>query len=175
MAVRPKTATWLSRCLLSVALLFGIVLMHALGHPAGHVTTDSRASYAEHVTTDSRASYAEHVTTDSRASYAEHVTTGSRASRAGHVMAAAPAEHRAAAPAPHSTHPAPAHGAGAAAVCLAVLGVGIGVALLARALGRRTSGRDLPPPTARLAYALRAIPPPAPPGSLLTRLSLSRI
>ncbi|MBB4980668.1 DUF6153 family protein [Streptomyces nymphaeiformis] len=139
MAVRPKTATRLGRCLLSVALLFGIVLMHALGHPGEHATTDSRVSHADH------------------------------------VMAAAPAEHRAAAPTPHSTRPAPAHGAGAAAVCLAVLGVGIGVALLTRALGRRTPGRDLPPPTARLAYALRAIPPPAPPGSLLTRLSLLRI
>ncbi|MEV6329178.1 hypothetical protein [Streptomyces sp. NPDC051909] len=138
MAAHRKAAPWVGRCLLAVALLFGVVLMHALGHPGEHSV---------------------------------------------HAMAAPPAAPLAAPSAeppggaarpPHSTHPAPAHGAGAVAVCLAVLGAGIGALLLKGAARRRLFTLDVPPPTARLAYALRAIPPPAPPGSLLTLLSLSR-
>ncbi|MFI9624599.1 DUF6153 family protein [Streptomyces sp. NPDC052042] len=142
MAVCRKPATWLSRCLLAVALLFGIVLMHALGHPEEHAVPKLSGG---------------------------HITTSSHAS-------ATPAHQPVVAEPHHTTDPSPAHGAGATtAVCLAVLGAGVGALLVARAaLGRpvRTAG---PPVTQWFAYALRAIPPPEPPGSLLSRLSLLRI
>lgn len=64
------------------------------------------------------------------------------------------AERAAAVGSVHSTHPAPAHGAGVAAMCLAVLGAGTGLLLLARAARRRPPLRDVPPATARTAYAL---------------------
>ncbi|WP_240134754.1 DUF6153 family protein [Streptomyces sp. MUM 178J] len=141
MARRQKTATWLSRCVLAVALLFGIVLMHALAHPGEH-TAPSPA--------------------------------GGHASAASHAPAASTAQV-AVAESHHATHPTPAHGVGAAAVCLAVLAVGVGVLLLARGALRRMPVGDVLPAIGRLAHALRAIPPPGPPGSLLTRLSLLRI
>ncbi|WP_369142693.1 hypothetical protein [Streptomyces sp. R44] len=91
----------------------------------------------------------------------------------GHVSAAS--EEHTGAHAGHAKQPAPAHGAaGAAAVCLAVLGAGIGLLLSVRGVLVRRRGAGAPPP-ARIAHALWAIPPPTPPGSLLTRLSLLRI
>ncbi|AJF68945.1 DUF6153 family protein [Streptomyces vietnamensis] len=97
-----------------------------------------------------------------------HTTAGSHASAPAVEQAAAADDHGA-------SHPAPAHGAGVAALCLAVLGAGIGLLLLWRAARRRLPLGDVSRATERLAYALRAIPPPAPPGSLLARLSLLRI
>ncbi|MCX2180571.1 hypothetical protein KV205_08540 [Streptomyces sp. SKN60] len=135
MTARRSTAPWVGRCLLAVALLFGVVLMHALGHPGEHSGPGPAEQHATHMTAERSSSVA---------------------------------------PSSHSTHPAPAHGAEAAAVCLAVLGAGIGALLLKGAARRRPFTLDVPPPSTRLAYALRAIPPPAPPGSLLTLLSLSR-
>ncbi|MEU4062646.1 DUF6153 family protein [Streptomyces wedmorensis] len=87
--------------------------------------------------------------------------------------AAAAVEH-AVVDAGHAMAPDPAHGAGVAAVCLAVLGAGIGVLLVVRgALVHRR--RAAAPSVARIAHALRAIPPPESPDSLLNRLSLLRI
>ncbi|MGW2108596.1 DUF6153 family protein [Streptomyces sp. NPDC001948] len=80
----------------------------------------------------------------------------------------------------HATHPdpAPTHGVGFAGVCLAVLGAGAGIVLAVRGAlvrrGRRRAAGELPT-AVRLAHALCAIPPPEPPRSLLTRLSLLRI
>ncbi|MER6500489.1 DUF6153 family protein [Streptomyces sp. NPDC001455] len=142
MTARRKPATWLGRCVLAVALLFGIVLMHALGHPGEHAVTKLSDG---------------HITT------ASHVSDG-------------PAHRPAVAEPLRTTDPAPAHGAGVTTtVCLAVLGAGIGALLVARAvLGgpTRAVGTAV---TRRFGYALLAIPPPAPPGSLLSRLSLLRI
>ncbi|MDV9187435.1 DUF6153 family protein [Streptomyces sp. SR27] len=137
MAACRKTATWLSRFLLAVALLFGIVLMHALGHPGEHTTPGPGGT---------------------------HVMAGAHEPAPDTGVESARPDHR-----------APAHGAGVAAVCLAVLGAGAGVILLARAARRRLPVRDVPPATALPVYALWAIPPPAPYGSLLTRLSLLRV
>lgn len=145
MPARRRTAAWASRCLLAVALLFGVVLMHALGHPAEHAAPSPAGTHATHTT---------HAAPRTAASSPEHASTAQGS---------------------HATHHAPAHGAGATAVCLAVLGAGVGVILLKRAAGRHLPAPDVPSPTARPTYALRAIPPPAPPGSLLTHLSLSRI
>ncbi|MEU3652989.1 DUF6153 family protein [Streptomyces sp. NPDC032161] len=142
MTARRRPATWLGRCVLAVALLFGIVLMHALGHPGEHAVTKLSDG---------------HITT------ASHVSAG-------------PAHRPVVAEPLRTTDPAPAHGAGVTtAVCLAVLGAGIGALLVARAvLGRpaRAVGTAV---TRRFGNALLAIPPPAPPGSLLSRLSLLRI
>ncbi|MFB9556918.1 DUF6153 family protein [Streptomyces roseoviridis] len=97
----------------------------------------------------------------------KHMTTTT------HAVAAV--EH-VAADAVHASHPDPAHGAGVAAACVAVLGAGIGLLLVVRrALARGCRGAEALLPAVRLAHALRAIPPPAPPRSLLTRLSLLRI
>ncbi len=139
-ATRQKTATWPGRCVLAVALLFGIVFMHALGHSDEHRAVGVTA----------------------------HTTAGAHASAPAVEQAAVADDHDA-------SHPAPAHGAGAAALCLAVLGAGTGLLLLWRAARRRLPLGDASRVTGRLAYALRAIPPPAPPGSLLSRLSLLRI
>ncbi|WP_374115708.1 DUF6153 family protein [Streptomyces sp. NK15101] len=140
MAMRRETATWLGRCVLAVALLFGIVFMHALGHSGEHRAVGTTV----------------------------HTTAGSHASASMVEQAAAADDHDA-------SHPAPAHGAGVAALCLAVLGAGTGLLLLWRAARRRLPLGHVPRATERLAHALRAIPPPVPPGSLLTRLSLLRI
>lgn len=139
MAGRSRAATWWGRCVLAVALLMGVVLMHVLGHPGEHAAPTH--SSGNHLATSAHSAVvAEHVVAD----------------------------------AVHATHPEPAHGAGVAAVCLAVLGAGIGLLLAVRgALGRRWRGAVLS--AVRLASALRAIPPPLPPRSLLTRLSLLRI
>ncbi|MEU3216009.1 hypothetical protein [Streptomyces sp. NPDC006971] len=164
MTARRKPATWLGRCVLAVALLFGIVLMHALGHPGEHAVTKLSDG---HITTASHVS-AGHVTTASHVSDG-HITTASHVS-------AGPAHRPAVAEPLRTTDPAPAHGAGVTTtVCLAVLGAGIGALLVARAvLGgpARAVGTAV---TRRFGYALLAIPPPAPPGSLLSRLSLLRI
>ncbi|MFF3732971.1 DUF6153 family protein [Streptomyces sp. NPDC002476] len=137
-----KPATWLGRCVLAVALLFGIVLMHGLGHPGEHAVTKLSGG---------------HITT------ASHVSAG-------------PAHHPAVAEPLRTTDPAPAHGAGVTTtVCLAVLGAGIGALLVARAVLGRPARRTGTAVTRRFGYALLAIPPPAPPGSLLSRLSLLRI
>ncbi|MFF3629236.1 hypothetical protein [Streptomyces sp. NPDC002164] len=153
MTARRKPATWLGRCVLAVALLFGIVLMHALGHPGEHAVTKLSDG---HITTTSHVSDG-HITT------ASHVSDG-------------PAHRPAVAELLRTTDPAPAHGAGVTTtVCLAVLGAGIGALLVARAVlggAARAVGTAV---TRRFGYALLAIPPPAPPGSLLSRLSLLRI
>ncbi|MEU9847292.1 hypothetical protein [Streptomyces sp. NPDC047985] len=152
MAACRKPATWLGRCVLAVALLFGIVMMHALGHPGEHAVAKLSDG---------------HITTASHAS-----ATPAQASHASAVPA-----HRPVAAGPfRTTDPAPAHGAGVTTtVCLAVLGAGIGALLLARAVPGRPARAVGPPATRRFAYALLAIPPPGPPGSLLSRLSSLRI
>ncbi|MET8747746.1 hypothetical protein [Streptomyces sp. NPDC004728] len=101
---------------------------------------------------------------------AAHASGGHVAAAMDHVVAGAG----------HATHPdpAPAHGVGFTGVCLAVLGAGVGIVLAVRGAlvrrGRRCAAGE-PPTAVRLAYALCVIPPPEPPRSLLTRLSLLRI
>ncbi|MFF0427158.1 hypothetical protein ACFYUJ_22430 [Streptomyces sp. NPDC004520] len=141
---RPRAATWWGRFVLATALLVGIVLMHALGHPGEHAD-------------------------------AAHVPGGRTAvahASGGHMVAAR--EH-VAADADHARAPAPAHGAGVGAVCLAVLGAGVGILLAVRGALVHRRRRTAAPWATRLAHALRAIPPPGAPGSLLTRLSSLRI
>ncbi|WP_432247476.1 hypothetical protein ACRAR1_05480 [Streptomyces sanyensis] len=87
---------------------------------------------------------------------------------------AVPGEWNASSGSLHQAGTVPVHGSDGAAVCLAVLGAGLGVLLLMGAAHRRPSTGDLAAASPRLAHALRAHPPPAPPGSLLTRLSSLR-
>ncbi|WP_335932234.1 hypothetical protein [Streptomyces sp. PTD5-9] len=143
MTVRRRPVPRPSRCLLAVALLFGIVLMHGLGHPGEHAVPE---------------------------------LSGGHAAMAPHASDA-PMEQPVTAEPPHRTAPpAPAHGAGVTTLCLAVLGAGIGLLLAVRAGPGRSARAGAPPPAAsRLTYALRPNPPPAAPGSLLTRLSSLRI
>ncbi|MFI8828247.1 hypothetical protein [Streptomyces sp. NPDC053431] len=107
---------------------------------------------------------------------AEHRAVVAAAATASWSHASVPAAEQAAvAEEHHTSHPAPAHGAGAVVLCLAVLGAGVRLLLLWRAARRRLPPGDVSRATGPVAYALRAIPPPTPPGSLLTRLSLLRI
>ena len=158
MAARRKSAPRPSRCLLAVALLFGIVLMHGLGHPGEHAAPALPGVHA------------------AMASQTPATSTASHASAASHVQAASAGGTVTAEPPHHSAPPAPAHGAGVTTLCLAVLGAGIALLLVTRGVLGRLARRAAAPPTAHwFAYALRAIPPPSSPGSLLTRLSLLRI
>ncbi|MGW8764141.1 hypothetical protein ACWGN5_16720 [Streptomyces sp. NPDC055815] len=176
---RPRAATWWSRPVLAAVLLVGLVLMHVLGHPgertaAAHASGGSVSAAAE-----------EHLGAHADDASPRAGAHGSQVTqRAG--AHAFPAEQRPGAHAFHATQragshpgraesPAPVHGVGVAAVCLAVLGAGVGLLLsVRRALVRRR--REAGTPSAgRIAHALWAIPPPASPGSLLTRLSLLRI
>ncbi|WP_435600903.1 hypothetical protein [Streptomyces sp. C10-9-1] len=74
----------------------------------------------------------------------------------------------------HQAQTVPVHGSDGAAMCLGVLGAGLGALLLTGAAHCRPSTGDQAAASPRLAHALRAHPPPAPPGSLLTRLSSLR-
>ncbi|MFJ7070584.1 DUF6153 family protein [Streptomyces sp. NPDC101115] len=151
MAVRQEIGARLGRGTLAVALLFGIVLMHGLGHPGENGPPGQTEAGAHAV--------APHHAADATAAVSTAVSTVE--ARVGEGLR--PAE------------PAPAHGAGAVAVCLAVLGAGAGVLLLAAAARGRLAAGDAVAVREGLAYALRGIPPPAPSGSVLTRLSSLRI
>ncbi|WP_406864430.1 hypothetical protein ABZO31_29890 [Streptomyces sp. HUAS MG47] len=154
MEARQETATWLSRWVLVVALLSGLVLAYGLGHvceraaPAlagGHTAAMSHEGPSVH----------------------DHASAHDHAS----VL---PVDHRSAGEQGHQATPAPPeplHGVGIAVVCLALIGVGVPLLLLARAPLRRLRVHG-PETVERLVHECRAF---SPPGSLLTRLSLLRI
>jgi hypothetical protein len=152
--VANERSAWGGRLLLFAALLFGIVTMHTLGHPAeehgsGHGSAGTAAS-----------------TTVTAPRTAGMTDTTAMA----HDMAAPPPGSGTAVSSPDGT----SHGMDPMSVCLAVLGAW-GVALLGAWLVLcRTAAPDL----ARLVRGalLRALwPQPPPPRTVLARLSVLRI
>ncbi|GAU65711.1 Syd protein [Streptomyces sp. NBRC 110611] len=139
------------RLLLFTALLFGIVTMHTLGHPAEH----SAPSMADGGLGTAASAPAHHAA-------AASVTDVS--------VTDAP---RADGDAPRAHHPAPLGGMDPMSVCLAVLGAATLALLFCGVLARRPA--DVPATVlARLPHALRPIPPP-PRGTLLAQLSVLRV
>ncbi|MGG7575970.1 DUF6153 family protein [Streptomyces sirii] len=140
-----RFTAWCGRLLLFSALLFGIVAMHSLGHPAEH-----RTPQASDTTAMAAAAPAHH--------------------HAAEPAAGAPQADR---PDPGAHHPTPLGGMNPMSVCLAVLGAGFLVLLLGGAFVRGPA--DVPATAlARLPHALRPIPPPRR-RTLLAQLSVLRI
>ncbi|MFF4607246.1 hypothetical protein ACFY12_31490 [Streptomyces sp. NPDC001339] len=153
------------RLLLFTALLFGIVTMHTLGHPAEHSAppmADSSAGTA--------ASAPAHHAMAPVADAAVGDTPVGDAPVADVLVADVP---RADQDAHRAHHPAPLGGMDPMSVCLAVLGAATLVLLFWGVLARRPT--DAPATVlARLPHALRPIPPP-PRGTLLAQLSVLRV
>ncbi len=140
-----RFTAWCGRLLLFSALLFGIVTMHSLGHPAEH-----RAPQASDTTVMAASAAAHHHA-------AKSATGAPQADRPDHG----------------AHHPAPHGGTDPMSVCLAVLGSGFLVLLLGGALVRGPADVPATAP-ARLRHALRPIPPPRR-RTLLAQLSVLRI
>ncbi|MFJ4967610.1 hypothetical protein [Streptomyces sp. NPDC088755] len=139
--------------LLLAAVLFGIVTMHTVGHPAEHEAADAHPAAVP--ATDARPTIAP--VADAHPPAAARST----APDAGHPSHGSPDD-------------APMSGMDPLSVCLAVLGAW-GLALVGgRLLGLRADGRPLGTPVgAGLARALRPNPPP--PLSVLAAVSVLRI
>ncbi|RPK86010.1 MULTISPECIES: hypothetical protein [Streptomyces] len=143
------------RLMLFAALLFGIVTMHTVGHPAEHGGSSSLPAMTEH---------------------------GGRAPGVVHAPASAPAPGGSGVQQHTSSHDSPASGAPVSgmsgmdplSVCLAVLSVW-GLALVGSwLLGLRADGRPLGTPAgAGLLRVLRPVPPPRMP--VLASTSVLRI
>ncbi len=137
--------------MLFAALLFGIVTMHTVGHPAEHSGSAGMSAGM---------------------SAASASTSSASSSASTSASPDAMGEH----PAPHGSPgaDAPMSGMDPLSVCLAVLGVW-GLALVGSwLLGRRADGRPLGTPVGSgLPHALRPNPPP--PISVLASVSVLRI
>ncbi|MFE6052926.1 hypothetical protein ACFQ6N_19390 [Kitasatospora sp. NPDC056446] len=155
---------WVPRLLLLVALLFGVVTMHTLGHPVGG-HGDSHGS--GHEGSSSRV-------------VAVQPPPGHHGMPAGQVRAE-PVRAASAGPTfadltsvdPVSAVPVSADGMDPMAVCLAVL-VGWTLLLLVAGPLLRRSGDAAAEVRARLLRAVRALPPPGGGRILLNRLSVLR-
>ncbi|MET9770253.1 hypothetical protein [Streptomyces sp. NPDC006415] len=146
---RIRSVTY-GQLMLFAALLFGIVTMHTVGHPAEHSGPAGVSS----------------------ASTSMSASTSSSASTSMSASSAAMADH----PSPHDSPgtDAPMSGMDPLSVCLAVLGVW-GLALVGSwLLGLRADGRPFGTPVgAGLLRVLRPNPPP--PISVLAGISVLRI
>ncbi|GGT25779.1 hypothetical protein [Streptomyces purpureus] len=152
------------RWLLLVALLFGIVTMHTLGHPSAHGSDHGTSHGPQGPTAEAGAHRP--ATPDFHGSHEPPA-------EAVHVPAPAPAAANAADhAAPSTSHGGEGQGFDPASVCLAVLGA-LGVALLIVRLVVRRSGTALVVVDGRRLRALWPIPPP--PRTHLTLLSVLRI
>ncbi|MFJ6511503.1 hypothetical protein ACIQMO_02245 [Streptomyces sp. NPDC091406] len=151
---RSRSVTY-GQLMLFAALLFGIVTMHTVGHPAEHGGSAGVSAASTSVS----------ASTSSAVSTSMSASTSSAAS-------AAMGEH----PLPHDSPgtDAPMSGMDPLSVCLAVLGVW-GLALIGSwLLGLRADGRPFGTPVgAGLLRVLRPNPPP--PISVLAGISVLRI
>ncbi|MFD9862365.1 hypothetical protein [Streptomyces alboflavus] len=178
----PKSPTTrVSHLALLVALLFGIVAMHSLGHPREHGASAERATGGGHVGV-AAGGHAQAAAGDG------HARGESGDGYARGVMAMGPADVGPAGLSPTAVGPA-AGAVGPAAgdptgghdsgmdplsVCLAVLGAALSLALLHAAVRHRPWAAPAHVPgLARLLDGLRPNPPP--PRALLTRLAVLRV
>lgn len=192
----PKSPTTrASQLALLVALLFGIVAMHSLGHPREHGASAERATAGGHAGAVAGGGHAraggggEHARGVSGGRHARgamavnpvDVTPMTANSADVHPMTAgsmdvSPAAGSPAAGSPAAGGPADGHDSGMdpLSVCLAVLGAALTLALLYAAVRHRPRGTPVHVPgPARLLDALRPHPPP--PRALLTRLAVLRV
>ncbi|MFD9886858.1 hypothetical protein ACFWZT_35975 [Streptomyces alboflavus] len=180
----PKSPTTrASHLALLVALLFGIVAMHSLGHPREHGASAERATGGGHagVAAGGHAGAAAgdgHARGESGGVHAR-VDTGDGHARGAMAMGPAdvgPAGLSPAAVGPAAGDPTGGHDSGMdpLSVCLAVLGAALTLALLHAAVRHRPWAAPAHVPgLARLLDALRPNPPP--PRALLTRLAVLRV
>ncbi|MFI7340391.1 hypothetical protein ACIBUY_20975 [Streptomyces sp. NPDC050085] len=169
-----KGRTGRGQLLLFVALLFGIVGMHTLGHPTGHAM--------EHATGQAPAAavHAAQMPVSESASVSAPMTTSMPASmpapmpmQMSTLMPALMSAERTQAVA--DEHPSPGDsGMDPLGVCLAVLG-SFTLLLLTAAVLRPLLGTDLPGRAALRGTALAQRPNPPPPRATLSRLSVLRI
>lgn len=168
-------SAWGGRLLLFAALLFGIVTMHTLGHPAKEHGSGHGSGHGSVGTTANTTVTAPLVagSTPGTAGLAHEMAPG--ATGRTHEMAAPPSGSAATASSPTASSPnSSSHGMDPMSVCLAVLGAW-GIALLgAWLVVCRAKALDL----ARVVRGalLRALwPQPPPPRTVLARLSVLRI
>ncbi len=177
--------------MLFAALLFGIVTMHTVGHPAEHggATAVSTAFTSEATASGTSASQASAspdasspAASSSDASSSDASSSPAWAGHAPPAHAPAPASAPGLADAPHpSSHDVPGAGADAPlsgmdplSVCLAVLGVWTLALVGSRLFGLRADGRPLGTPVgAGLLRVLRPHPPS--PIPVLAGISVLRI
>ncbi|WP_125264076.1 hypothetical protein [Streptomyces alboflavus] len=188
----PKSPTTrASHLALLVALLFGIVAMHSLGHPREHGASAERATGGGHagVAAGGHAGAAAgdgHARGESGDGYARGESGDGYAhgeSGGGHargVMAVGPVDVGPAGLSPTAVGPAAGDPTGGhdsgmdpLSVCLAVLGAALSLALLHAAVRHRPWAAPALVPLARLLDGLRPNPPP--PRALLTRLAVLRV
>ncbi|MEU5372595.1 hypothetical protein ABZ362_27145 [Streptomyces sp. NPDC005951] len=147
---RSRSVTY-GQLMLFAALLFGIVTMHTVGHPAQHGGSAAMSAASPAASASSSASTSSSASASSPAAMGEH-------------------------PSPHGSPgaDAPMSGMDPLSVCLAVLGVW-GLALVGSwLLGLRADGRPLGTPLG--AVLLRVLRPnPPPPISVLASVSALRI
>ncbi|MFH9073154.1 hypothetical protein [Streptomyces alboflavus] len=176
----PKSPTTrASHLALLVALLFGIVAMHSLGHPREHGASAERATGGGHAGV-AAGGHAGAAAGDG------HARGESGGGHARGVMAMGPADVGPAdigpaglsptAVGPAAGDPTGGHDSGMdpLSVCLAVLGAALSLALLHAAVRHRPWAAPAHVPgLARLLDGLRPNPPP--PRALLTRLAVLRV
>ncbi|MEV3853400.1 hypothetical protein AB0J38_03650 [Streptomyces sp. NPDC050095] len=165
-----KGRTGRGQLLLFVALLFGIVGMHTLGHPTGHAMehatgqAPAAAVHAAQMPVSESASVSAPMTTSMPAPMPMQMST---------LMPALMSAERTQAVA--DEHPSPGDsGMDPLGVCLAVLG-SFTLLLLTAAVLRPLLGTDLPGRAALRGTALAQRPNPPPPRATLSRLSVLRI
>ncbi|MEV0437620.1 hypothetical protein AB0I84_40110 [Streptomyces spectabilis] len=163
-----RQPTSASGFLLLVALLFGIVTMHTLGHPQEHGGGSAPADHARAASAPSDHARVKHATAGHGSGHAR-VTDATARHGEGHAGAGPAADARTVSPPEPPSHDT---GMDPMSVCLAVLGGALVLALFGAVAAR--------PPLAapvRLPAGLRAAPRPnpPPPRALLARLSVLRI
>ncbi|MFJ2414074.1 hypothetical protein [Streptomyces brevispora] len=151
--------------LLFTALLFGILTMHTVGHPAEHSGPGAAATTASHPMTANALAPSHPMTANALAPSHPVAANTER-------PVAANTTHP---DARHPAHRAPMRGMDPMAVCLAVLSVW-GLALLTTLLVARRSAAGLPGTAGRRSpWRPRPSPPSRPRKAVLTGLSVLRI
>lgn len=148
--------TGFGQLMLFVALLFGVVAMHTLGHPSGHASGHAMEQPAGH----GPAAHAAPMSVPMRAMHASPSSPSSSVAEPVRVVV--------------DRHPSPGDGGmDPLSVCLAVLGSFTLLLLLTAVVLRPSAAASVRTALRGLAYALRPNPPP--PRTLLSRLSVLRI
>ncbi|WP_329616665.1 hypothetical protein OG244_29590 [Streptomyces brevispora] len=162
--------------LLFTALLFGILTMHTVGHPAEHSGPGAAATTASHPMTANALAPSHPMTADALAPSHPVAANTTHPVTADALAPSHPVAANTTHPdARHPAHRAPMRGMDPMAVCLAVLSVW-GLALLTTLLVARRSAAGLPGTAGRRSsWRPRPPPPPRPRKAVLTGLSVLRI